>query len=237
MGKGYNKLRRSVWEANVKRKPMTSKVRGKSSQVYERKNSDGGEIDYHHYGGKKSSAQKYRDLMSGGSFANRKDKGKSQRGDWKGVAKELGIGNVNSKKEVLKMIDHVMGGGSRSSSSSSKSNRGRSNSKGPSDDYKPVGDPPSSGDNGGVSAPPTLEGPRFSGFTDDPSKDAIRHGDDMNDWYGSKFLNHLDAEAEFSTASIDNDMGFYLSKFAHEPPELGDASELFDKYSKKIKNA
>ena len=74
-------------------------------------------------------------------------------------------------------------------------------------------------------------------YTNDPSKDAISAGDDLNDWYGGKFLNHLDAEAEFGTESIDKDMGYFLDKFVYGPPELGDVGDIFEKYRNEIEES
>jgi hypothetical protein len=152
------------------------------------------------------------------------------------AAKELGIGNVNSKKEVRKILNYIQGNSKQKNEEPKKEEPSQSK---PEYEYKPVGDPPSQGDkDGGTASPEPLEAaPRLSGFTDNPSKDAIRGGDDMNDWYQKKFIPHLKAEADFGTASIDNDMGFYLENFAYGPPELGDATELFDKYKKKIDKA
>ena len=241
--KANESLRRSVWAQSVKRIPKTSTRRGKSSQVYETNNPDGGKVDLYRYGGKKTKHQQYRDLItgSGSLYGHSKKSQKEQkkieeeRKKWQGIAKEIGV-NLNSESDVVQMIDHVMSGSY--AKEKSKDNNKPSQDK-PEYEYKPVGDPPSQGDkDGGAASPEPLEAaPRLSGFTDNPSKDAIRGGDDLNDWYQKKFVPHLQAEADFGTASIDNDMGFYLEKFAHEPPELGDATDLFDKYKKKIDKA
>lgn len=152
------------------------------------------------------------------------------------AAKQLGIGNVDEKKEVKQILDYIQGGGSKKKEEPKKEKSSQSK---PEYEYKPVGDPPSLGDkDGGTAGPGPLEdAPGLSGFTDNPSKDAIRAGDDLNQWYQKKFIPHLQAEADFGTASIDNDMSFYLEKFAYGPPELGDATDLFDKYKKKIDKA
>ena len=145
------------------------------------------------------------------------------------AAKELGIGNVDEKKEVKDIINYIQG--ARNQTKSKDDNDDKGDKK---DDYvyTPVGDPPDintgSGTGGGV---PQLEGPsKFTGFTDDPSKDAIRAGDDLNDWYGNKFVPHLKAEADFGAEQMGADTSYFMDKMVYGPPELGDISEIFKKY-------
>lgn len=71
-------------------------------------------------------------------------------------------------------------------------------------------------------------------YTNDPSKDAISGGDDLAAWYGNQFLNNLQAEADYGTASIDNDMSYFLDKFVYGPPELGSAADIFNKYKDEL---
>ena len=144
------------------------------------------------------------------------------------AAKELGIGNVDEKREVKDIINYIQGARKQTKSKEEKDDK--------KDEYvyKPVGDPPdiNEGKGGGV---PTLEGPqKFSGFTDDPSKDAIRAGDDLNDWYGNKFEPHLKAEANFGAEQMGSDTAYFMDKMVFGPPELGDVSEIFKKYKNYI---
>lgn len=146
------------------------------------------------------------------------------------AAKELGIGNVNKKKEVKQILDYIQGARKQTESKDEKDDK--------KDDYvyTPVGDPPDintgSGTGGGV---PQLEGPsKFTGFTNDPSKDAIRAGDDLNDWYGNKFVPHLKAEADFGAEQMGADTSYFMDKMVYGPPELGDVSEIFKKYKNYI---
>ena len=146
------------------------------------------------------------------------------------AAKELGIGNVDEKREVKDIINYIQGARKQTKSKEEKDDK--------KDEYvyTPVGDPPDintgSGTGGGV---PQLEGPsKFTGFTNDPSKDAIRAGDDLNDWYGNKFVPHLKAEADFGAEQMGADTSYFMDKMVYGPPELGDVSEIFKKYKNYI---
>jgi len=70
--------------------------------------------------------------------------------------------------------------------------------------------------------------------TSDPSLDAIKHGDDLNEWYQTKFVPHLEAEAHAGAHEIGNASRYFLDKWVFEPPKLGDPKELFEYYSDKI---
>ena len=72
--------------------------------------------------------------------------------------------------------------------------------------------------------------------TSDPNLDAIKHGDDLNEWYQTKFVPHLEADANATNSEIGDDSRYFLSKFAFEPPELGSVSDIFDKYKKQIED-
>ena len=77
-----------------------------------------------------------------------------------------------------------------------------------------------------------------SGFNKatDANMAAIRGGDDLNEWYQTKFVPHLEADAMATASEIGDDSRYFLSKFAFEPPELGDVKILFDKYKGEIED-
>ena len=62
MGKDNRDLRLEVWKESIKRIPKTRKVRGRSSQIFEKENPDGGKVDLYAYGGEKSRSQRFNDL-------------------------------------------------------------------------------------------------------------------------------------------------------------------------------
>ena len=117
------------------------------------------------------------------------------------------------------------------------------------DDKKPVTDPDEDKD---YVPPPSLvaaqeaynesdltrpenQAPRMdTRYTDDPSKDAISAGDDLNDWYGNKFVPNLQAEANLGAEQMGEDTSYFLDKFVYGPPELGDVADIFDKYRGEI---
>ncbi|HCA35909.1 MAG TPA: hypothetical protein DEP13_04615 [Gammaproteobacteria bacterium] len=72
---------------------------------------------------------------------------------------------------------------------------------------------------------------------DDAALNAIRAGDDRVKWYGQKFVPHMEARANYGAESINNSLNYWLNQFAYGPPKLGDAYELFNKYSDAIENA
>jgi hypothetical protein len=76
----------------------------------------------------------------------------------------------------------------------------------------------------------------FSSGFDDGSMGAIRAGDDLNEWYQTKFVPHLEADANATNSEIGDDSRYFLSKFAFEPPELGDIGEIFDRYKAEIED-
>lgn len=65
---------------------------------------------------------------------------------------------------------------------------------------------------------------------------AIRGGDDLNEWYQTKFVPHLEADANATTSEIGDDSRYFLDKFAFDPPKLGNVQDVFEKYKKEIED-
>ena len=117
------------------------------------------------------------------------------------------------------------------------------------DDKKPVTDPDEDKD---YVPPPSLvaaqeaynesdltrpenQAPRMdTRYTDDPSKDAVSAGEDLNNWYGNKFVPNLQAEANLGAEQMGEDTSYFLDKFVYGPPELGDVADIFEKYRGEI---
>ena len=72
------------------------------------------------------------------------------------------------------------------------------------------------------------------GFSDDPYKDAIGHGDDLNAHYQNKFIPSLKAEAEQTSREIGFSGRNALNSFVGKIPQLGDPKDLFAYYSDKL---
>lgn len=117
------------------------------------------------------------------------------------------------------------------------------------DDYKPVTDPEEDKDyvppaslveaqeayNASELTLPENQAPRMdTRYTDDPSKDAVSAGDDLNQWYGNKFVPNLEAEADLGAEQMGEDTGYFLEKFVYGPPELGSVADIFSKYRDEI---
>lgn len=230
MGKDRKDLRLEVWKESIKRIPKTRKVRGKSSQVFEKDNPDGGKVDLYSYGGKKSKSQRWNDLITGAKF-RKKDKDKERtRKEWKKVAKEVGV-NLNSESDVAQMIDHVMGMGRQKEKPEETVNPP---SQAPStftpsdahqearDDFEAKQDNP---------IPRMSDQPGLAEGTSDPMVDAIRHGDDLNDWY-QRDTERLKAEAKLGAYEIGERTRFNANRFVGKIPELGDVGKLVENYSK-----
>ena len=66
--------------------------------------------------------------------------------------------------------------------------------------------------------------------------DAIRGGDDLNEWYQTKFVPHLEADANATNSEIGDDSRYFLKNFAFVPPKLGDIKEIFDRYKGEIED-
>ena len=117
------------------------------------------------------------------------------------------------------------------------------------DDKKPVTDPDEDKD---YVPPPSLvaaqeaynesdltrpenQAPRMdTRYTDDPYKDEFSAGDDLNDWYGNKFVPNWQAEANLGAEQMGEDTSYFLDKFVYGPPELGDVADIFEKYRGEI---
>lgn len=72
--------------------------------------------------------------------------------------------------------------------------------------------------------------------TSNPMLDAITAGDDLNEWYSTKFVPHLEAEANATAHEIGDSSRYFLSKWTFEPPKLGDPKEVFEYYADQIKD-
>ena len=68
----------------------------------------------------------------------------------------------------------------------------------------------------------------------DANMAAIRGGDDLNEWYQTKFVPHLEADAMATASEIGDDSRYFLDKFLFEPPELGSVKDIFDVYKDEI---
>ena len=233
-----NKLHKEDLRRFVKKKPGKKTVRLKSSQTAIKSRADAGQIDYYNYGGKKSKETEWEEMVTGKAFLDKyiskgKDKKNQTRKDWKKVAKELGIDNVDTEDKVLRMIEHVRGG---------RMNRREEET------VNPPSEPPATftPSDAHQEARTDFEGkqnnpiprmsdqPGLADGTSDPMADAIRHGDDLNDWY-QRDTERLKAEAKLGAYEIGERTRFNANRFVGKIPVLGDVGKLVENYSKDFK--
>ena len=240
---GYNerlgeKLHQEDLQRFVQKRPSKKKYRGHPDGRMNKKwtkTADAGQIDFHHYGGKKSKETKWEELISGAKYWDKKKgKGKNQdRKDWEKVAKELGIGAVDSEEEVLRVIDHVRGG---------RQNQKEEETVNPPSEAPATFTPSPAHEEARTDfeekqnnpVPRMSDQPGLADGTSDPMTDAIRHGDDLNDWY-QRDTERLKAEAKLGAYEVGERTRFNANRFVGKIPELGDVGKLVENYSKDFK--
>jgi len=201
----------------------------------DRRHKNAGKIDYFAYGGKVASD--YNDGIakllydkSGGSMPRHyRAQGENwrNRDTWQKVAKHLGIKKVDSESDLREMYDFVSGY-KREESKPDDTPKTETDytlkPRGTRVPYgnKPMADQPRTGSSSGRPA------------AEDGSMAAIRGGDDLNEWYQTKFVPHLEADANATNSEIGDDSRYFLKNFVFEPPKLGSIKDLFDKYKGEI---
>ena len=224
----------------------------------DREHKNAGRIDYYSYGGDPSSDyndQRYANFRDSKYYRTGHTKNKHykhyedayrNRDTWAKVAKHLGIKDVDSESDLRQMYDFVRG-------YEFKEEKDKDDKV--DDTYIPLPTQPDKDKPKEVQDAvkdyedsklenPGNQQPRFSDViskdlggnpTSDPNLDAIKHGDDLNEWYQTKFVPHLEKEAHATSHEIGNSTRYFLDKFVFEPPQLGDPKELFEYYSDKIR--
>ena len=252
-------LMENVYGGYVRSPDMT---RGnKATGGADRRHKNAGGINYYAYGGKPSSDYNdqlyayYRDSKyykpGAKNTVHEKYGYESQnrnRDTWAKVAKHLGIKDVDSEGELRQMYDFVQGYKFEKEDKDNKDNKDDNYIPLPTqpvkDKPKEVQDAVKDYEDSKLENPGNQQ-PKFSDIinkdlggnpTSDPNLDAIKHGDDLNEWYQTKFVPHLENEAHATAHEIGNSTRYFIDKFVFEPPQLGDPKELFEYYSKKIKD-
>jgi len=141
------------------------------------------------------------------------------------AAKALGIGNVDEKKEVRQILKYIREGRSNKEETSSETQQQDPGPLLPRGERVPRFNKP-------LAEIPGMTRPGLA----DANMAAIRGGDDLNEWYQTKFVPHLEADANATNSEIGDDSRYFLSKFAFEPPKLGDVKEIYDIYKDEIED-
>ena len=244
--KERNALMEQVYGGYVRSPDMT---RGnKATGGADRRHKNAGGIDYAAYGGKTSGD--YNDQIAmivydkyGGKKKGMPRHYKPQGGNWRNretwakVANHLGIEKPDSEEDLRKMYDYV---------------RGYQAQKPQEENSTPAPPPPPVESN--TERPdevkqdqrrfeetkldrPENQMPRLEDAfrsTSDANMGAIRGGDDLNKWYQTKFVPHLEADANATMSEQGDDARDLMKSFAFNPPKLGSIKELFDKYKGEI---
>ena len=194
----------------------------------DRRHKNAGGIDYAAYGGEAS--KDYNDqiaMMVYGKYGGKK-KGmprsfKSQGGNWrnretwKKVAKHLGIKNPESEKDLRKMYDYVRGYQAQkpqeeSSTPTPPPEPVESNTERPAEVRRDQRRFMETRLDRAGNQMPRLEN-AFRG-TSDANMGAIPGGDDLNKWYQTKFVPHLEADANATMSEQGDDARDLIKSFA-----------------------
>ena len=221
------------------------------------RHQNAGKIDYAAYGGK---ANNYFDKRAISSIEWSKDRGKDHpfegkdnyygsayrnRDSWGKVAKHLGIDKVDDEDDLRQMYDFVKGYSREESkpddtvqepseppappvfTPSEPHQEARTEYESTQDNPIPrMSDLPGLADSSGSSG---------SSGSSDPMRDAIRHGDDLNDWYREDTKARV-AEAKLGAYEMGERTRFYANQFVGKIPELGDVGKLYESYAEKLKD-
>tara|TARA_B100000405_G_scaffold2351_2_gene2017 strand:- start:5939 stop:6733 length:795 start_codon:yes stop_codon:yes gene_type:complete len=164
------------------------------------------------------------------------------------AAKELGIGNVDEKKEVRKILEYIQGGGKKKESKSEKPKpQPKREIKIPDSPYdrptKPPGQPGQPDDNtpppGSIHYNPS---PLSAGSSGDEGKDQLTDalarvadfGNRARDDYFGRFLPEMEQRNINESEEMTRNTLIAIRDFVGKVPEPGDPKELFKYYKKKI---
>ena len=254
--KERNALMENVYGGYVRSPGMT--YGNKATGGADREHKNAGRIDYYAYSGDPSrdyNDQSYARFRDSKYYRTGHTKNKHykhyedayrNRDTWAKVAKHLGIkGGPDSESDLRQMYDFVKG---------YKFEAEKEEPEEPEYtpvDTQPVEDKPQEVQDAvkdyedSKLENPGNQQPKFSDViktdlggnpTSNPMLDSIKHGDDLNEWYQTKFVPHLEKEAHATAHEIGNSSRYFLDKFVFQPPQLGNPRELFEYYSDQIKN-
>ena len=147
------------------------------------------------------------------------------------AAKALDIGNVDEKKEVRQILKYIREGRGRKEEESSSSGETQQAV----DPLLPRGERVPRF-NESLTEAPVMSRDVGRGGTSDANMAAIRGGDDLNEWYQTKFVPHLEADANATSSEVGDDSRYFLDNFVFSPPKLGNVQEIFDKYKGEIED-
>jgi len=166
------------------------------------------------------------------------------------AAKELGIGNVDEKKEVRKILEYIQGGGKKKESKSEKPKpeaKPKPEIKIPDSPYdRPPKSPTQPGPGPGAPPPGSIHydpSPQSSGSSGGEGKDQLTDaiarvadfGNRSTDDYFGRFLPEMEQRNKDEAEETTRSTLIGIRDFMGKVPELGDPKDLFKYYKKKIK--
>ena len=231
--------------------PTYTEAAGVDSSDSEYSHGRAGEIDFYAYGGDARDIGDSEDFYMAKHHDRWKNYGQDHpvegytygdrwrnRDTWKKVKDHLGIDRLDSKDELRQMYDFVQG------YQKQEAKEDPANTPAP-EPLTPNTDRPDEVKQDQQRFEETrLDRPQnqmprledaFEG-TQSAAMGAIRGGDDLNKWYQTKFVPHLEADANATSSEIGDDTRYFLDKFVFEPPKLGSVKEIFDRYKGEIED-
>lgn len=153
------------------------------------------------------------------------------------AAKVLGINNVNSKKEVDEILNYIQDGGKAMKEEKPQEEVVEETSEPavftPSDAHQEARSDFEAKQNNPI--PRMSDQPGLADGTSDPMMDAIRHGDDLNDWF-QRETEKQKADAKLGAYEMGERTRFFANQFVGKVPELGDVGKLYESYADKLKD-
>jgi len=248
--KERNALMEQVYGGYVRSPQMT---RGnKATGGADRRHKNAGQINYYAYGGKPSSdyndrqyayfrdSKYYKPGAKNTVYEKYGHESQSRnRETWAKVANHLGIKKPDSEEDLRKMYDYVRGYQSQKEQEQETPTPTppppvESNTERPDEVKRDQQRFEETRLDRPENQMPRLEDAMRG--TSDANMGAIRGGDDLNRWYQTKFVPHLEADAIATMSEQGDDARDLLKSFAFNPPKLGSIKELFDKYKGEIED-
>ena len=215
-------LRNQIYQG-YRQIPKTRRAHSKGG-FFELPQEGGGEINYSAYGGENVYNYQH---DSPSPFKSPDHPDNKNAKNWRAIATHLGIEKPSSEDDLRRMYDFVKG--------HSMQKEGETVQE-PSE--PPVFTPSEAHQEARGEYESTRDNPipRMSDqIGANAMADAIRHGDDLNDWY-QRDTEARKAEAKLGAYEMGERTRFLANQFAGKIPELGDVGKLYESYADKLKD-
>ncbi len=231
--------------------PTYTEAAGVDSSDMEYSHGRAGQVDFYAYGGDARDIGDSEDFYMAKHHDRWKNYGQDHpieghtygdrwrnRDTWKKVKDHLGIDRLDSKDELRQMYDFVQGYQTQEAKEDPATTPATEPLTPNTDRPDKVKQDQQRFEETRLDRPqnqmPRLED-AFKG-TQAAAMGSIRGGDDLNEWYQTKFVPHLEADANATSSEIGDDSRYFLDKFVFDPPKLGSVKEIFDRYKGEIED-